>query len=169
MAEFELPRLVVETVSLFTSSERLVLVNRDPAPDESDVPLEATIGLELVDTGAAGIDRASVRILVNHALAFEGGTGAEFAPAFAGSLAAVVATSDTLRVVLHPIALLPSLATLEVRVVASTIGGAGALDATYRFTVEDRTAPRVVSAQAVAPRVVRIAFDEAVSVPAGAG
>jgi phage tail-like protein len=101
-------------------------------------------------------------------LAFEGGALTEIAPAYAGPLAAVVQTSDTLRVVLHPVVPLTSLATVRVRVLAQAMGGGASLDEVYSFVVEDRTAPRVVGAQALAQRVVRVAFDEPVLVPPSA-
>src|SRR5690606_35680179 len=90
------------------------------------------------------------------------------APAFAGPLASVTQTTDTLRVVLHPVVPLASLDTVHVRVLAQTVGGAASLDEVYSFVVEDRTAPRVVGAQALAQRTVRVGFDEPVLVPSGA-
>ncbi|GMV43549.1 MAG: hypothetical protein AMXMBFR64_52650 [Myxococcales bacterium] len=78
--------------------------------------------------------------------------------------ACVVETADTLRVVLDPLVPFASQAVVEVLVVSATNGGAHALDQSYVFTAEDRTAPRVVSAQATARRVVQIGFDEDVLV-----
>jgi len=165
MTTLELPALFVDGVVLVAATARLVVVNRDPCPDETGVPIDATIALELVDTGVDGVERASVRLWVDGALAFEGGAATELAAPFAGPLAFVAQTADTLRVVLHPVTPLASLATVVVRVVGQTVGGAATLDATYSFVVEDRTAPRVVGAQATAPKTVRVAFDEPVSVP----
>jgi hypothetical protein len=132
------------------------------------VPIDATLALELVDTGADGVDRASAHVWVDGVLAFDGSALPELAPAFAGPLASVTQTADTLRVVLHPVMPLASLATVHVRVLAQTVGGAASLDEVYSFVVEDRTAPRVVGAQALAPKTVRVAFDESVLVPSGA-
>src|SRR5690606_24990883 len=70
--------------------------------------------------------------------------------------------------VTHPVAPLASLATVHVRVLAQTAGGAASLDEVYSFVVEDRTAPRVVGAQALAQKTVRVGFDESVLVPSGA-
>ncbi len=168
MSTFELPALYVDSVALLATTPRLVLVNRDPSPGETGVPIDATLALELVDTGPDGVHRASARVWVDGVLAFEGGAPAEIAPSYAGPLAGVTQTADTLRVVLHPVLPLASLATVHVRVLAQTVGGAGSLDEVYSFVVEDRTAPRVVGAQAVTQRTVRVAFDEAVLVPPGA-
>lgn len=168
MAYVELPELTVENVAIVLSTPRLVLINRDPGPDEEGVPVDSTIALELVDTGADGVDRSSVRVWVNGALAFEGGGASEFAAAFAGPEAAVGESSDTLRVVLHRTAPLGSLAQVTIQVVASTVGGAASLDESYTFVVEDRTAPQLVSAQAIDQRTVRLGFDEPVLAPSSA-
>jgi hypothetical protein len=94
---------------------------------------------------------------------------AERDPGFDGLRADVVESADTLRIVLDPTTPFASLATVEVRVVSATVGGEHALDETYTFRAEDRTAPKVLAAQATAPRVVHIGFDEPVLVvdPAG--
>jgi len=168
MSAVELPALCIDGVVLFAAAARLVVVNRDPSPGETGVPIDATFALELVDTGADGVDRSSVRIWVDGVLAFEGGGSPEVAPAYAGTLTGVAHTADTLRVVLHPIGSLASLATVSVRVTGQTSGGGASADETYSFVVEDRTAPRVVGAQALSQRILRVAFDESVALPAGA-
>lgn len=164
----ELPALYIDSVALLVTTPRLVLVNRDPSPGETGVPINAPLALELVDTGPDGVDRATARVWVDGLLAFEGGAPIEIAAVFAGPLAGVTQTADTLRVVLHPVVPLASLATVHVRALAQTVGGAASLDEVYSFVVEDRTAPRVVGAQALAQKTVRVAFDEPVLVAAGA-
>lgn len=161
MATLELPRLQVDSVALISSADRPLLINRDPAPDEAGVPIDSLLALELVDPGPDGVDRGATRVWVDGVLAFDGSP----IPGFAGPLASSTQTADTLRIVLQPPQLLASLSTVAVRVVASTVGGAHVIDETYRFTVEDRTAPRLVSAQAVAQKQVRLVFDEPVALP----
>ncbi len=164
MATFELAALFVDAVAAVQAIDRPLLVNRDPGPDESCVPLDAWLALEIVDVGTDGVDRASVRVWVDGALAFEGGGTPELRSGFDGLGSAVTATADTLRVVLAPTAFFASEAVVEVRVVATTVGGAHALDQTYRFTIEDRTAPRLVAGQATGSRSLRLGFDEPVAV-----
>ncbi|RKH04356.1 phage tail protein [Corallococcus carmarthensis] len=168
MATVELPTLYVDTVSLFAETRRTLLLNRAPGPGEEDVSVDSVLELELVDVGVDGIARAATRVWVGGVLAFEGGASAEVTPAFAGPLAEVTQSADTLRVVLHPAVPLASQAPVSVRVVSATAGAAHLLDETYTFTVEDRTAPRLVGAQALAPKSVRLAFDESVRVPPSA-
>jgi len=161
MAELELPALYVDQVTL-TASTRLVLVNRDPGPGEADVRLDSTIALELVDTGSSGISRAETRVWIGDDVAFDGARSPEIGPAYSGADAELTATADTLRIVLHPAVPLTSQQTVLIRVESRTRDGAAALDEAYAFSAEDRTAPRVVAAQAIAPKVMRLGFDEPV-------
>lgn len=169
MAAVELPGLYVDNVASIVAVERPLLVNRDPGPDEVGVPLDWPVALEVLDPGADGIDRATTRVWVDGQIAFDGGAAPELEPGFDGLRADVVGSADTLRIVLDPTTPFASLATVEVRVVSATVGGEHTLDETYTFQAEDRTAPKVLAAQATAPRVVHIGFDEPVLVvdPAG--
>ncbi len=169
MPSFELPALFVDAVASVAALDRPVLVNRDPGPDELTVPIDASVALELVDPGPDGIDRAATRVWVDGALAFVGGGAPELQPGFDGPDADVSQTADTLRVVLHPTTFFASEALVAVRVVSATVGGAHALDATYSFRIEDRTAPRLVGGQATGQHTVDIAFDEAVQVTDASG
>lgn len=164
MPAVELPGLYADNVAAIVAVERPLLVNRDPGPGETGVPLEWPIALDVLDPGSDGIDRAATRVWVDGELAFDGGGVPEHQPGFDGPRAAVLETADTLRVVLDPLVPFASEAIVEVRVVSATAGGAHALDETYTFRAEDRTAPRVVAAQAKSPRYVQIGFDEEVVV-----
>lgn len=168
MPALELPALYVDNVAAIVAVSRPLLVNRDPGPDEAGVPIDARVALDIVDPGPDGVDRAATRIWIDAALAFEGGAAPEVKPGFDGPGATVVQTSDTLRVVLAPAVPFASQATVAVRVVSATAGGAHALDEIYSFEVEDRTAPKVLAAQAVGPTAVRLSFDEPVVVPPAA-
>ena len=167
MATLELPQLLIHTVAAVVATERVVVINRNPVPDEQAVPINSTIALEIVDLGTAGIARAQTQVFVDGLLAFEGGATPEFAPGFNGTSSAVTVTADSLQLVIHPTVAFPSLAAVAVRVVSATADGVP-LDLSYAFTVEDRTAPRVLAAQAVAQKLVRVAFDEPVVLPDGA-
>jgi len=169
MPTFELPALFVDTVAAVTALDRPVLVNRDPGPNEQAVPIDAAIALELVDPGADGIGRLATRVWVDSVLAFDGAMVPELQPGFDGPGAGVTQTADTLRVALQPMAFFASEALVTVRVVSATVGGANALDVTYTFTIEDRTAPRVVGGQATGQHTVSLGFDEAVQVANPAG
>ncbi len=169
MAELELPALIVQAVAAIIEAQRPLLINRNPAPDEADVPISSTVGLELVDAGTAGIDAAATRVWVDGILAFDGALSPELQPPFAGTRAYAAQGQDFLRVVLDPASPFASQAIVKVRVVSNLVGGGLPLDQTWSFQVEDRTAPKLLAAIAMAPRVVRLAFDEPVVVfdPAG--
>jgi phage tail-like protein len=164
MATLELPRLQIDSVALTASTGRPLLINRDPAPDEVGAPIDSLVSLELVDSGPDGVDRAGTRVWLDGVLAFDGNP----TPGFAGPLASVTQTADTLRIILQPAQWLASLSNVAVRVVTRTVGGVHALDEIYRFTVEDRTAPRLVDAQAIAQKHVRLVFDEPIKLPSTA-
>ena len=156
----ELPSLHVDDIVVVTAPTRLVLINRDPGPDEVSVPLDWTIGLEVVDIDTDGVDQVATQVWVNDVLAFDG----EVLSGYDGARAQVVQTADTLRIVLDPTVPFESLAIIEVRVVSQTNGGVHPLDQTYTFTAEDKTAPRVLAAQATDPKTVKIEFDEDIDI-----
>ena len=43
MSTLELPALYVDSVALVVTAPRLVLVNRDPSPGETGVPIDSTV------------------------------------------------------------------------------------------------------------------------------
>jgi phage tail-like protein len=168
MTTLELPALLVHTVSAVTSAERLVVINRDPEPAETGVPLDTTIELGLVALGSTGLASDETLVFVNGNLAFTAMRSNGFSSEFRGRLSTAGYRSGVFHIVLHPVVPFASLATVTVRVVGQTTDGA-LLDTSYSFTVEDRTAPRLIAALAAGQRLVRIAFDEPVALPMGWG
>jgi phage tail-like protein len=160
VAILELPKLLIESVAAIASPRRLTVVNRDPGPGETDVPSSSAVFLELVDTGSDGVDRNATRVWLSGILAFDGASSLEPQPGFDGPRSWVNETADTLRLALDPAIPFASEAVVEVRVQSATLGAAEALSALYSFTVEDRTAPQVLAAQAVEPKTVLLCFNE---------
>ena len=163
MATIELPALYVNNVIALAALSRPLLICRDPGPGETDVPLDTAIALELVDTESSGISRGDTQIWVDGVLAFEGEAAEEIKPGFNGPRADIVETSDTLRLVLDPLAVFESQAEVTIRVVTATNDGQ-TLDETYSFFAEDLTRPKLVAAQAIGQKSVRLSFDESVMV-----
>ena len=161
MPRLELPALWVDDVSVERAVDRLVIGNRDPAPDERDVTLETSIAFDIVDVGPDGVDPLRTSVWVDGVPALAAGVPQL---GFDGPRASVLALTDTLRVVLDPRTPFASEARVEARVVAETRGGAHRLEVVYAFTCEDRVAPRLVAAVALAPRAVMLGFDEPVLV-----
>jgi phage tail-like protein len=164
MPELSLPTLLADDVVLSVATTRPLLVNRDPGPSEPGVPIDSPLALEIIDPGPAGIDRTATQVWVDGVLAFDGSAVPELAPALSGPTSQVSQTPDTIRIVLHPQLPFASQAEVLIRVASALLGGGPSLDETYSFTVEDRTAPKVLAAQAIGQRTLRIAFDEPVQV-----
>jgi phage tail-like protein len=160
MAEVELPSLVLDAVAAVVAASRPLLLNRDPAPEEQGVPLSSAITLELLDPGSDGIDLAATRVWVGDQLAFDGALVPPIQPAFAGPQSGLTLEPDLLRLTLDPTVPFASQAQVLMRVVAQVKGGGGFLDETYAFSAEDRTSPRLVAAVALAPKRLRLGFDE---------
>ena len=163
MPSIELPALYINSVIALTGITRPSLINRDPGPDETEVPLDSTVALEIVDPGSAGVDRDQTHVWVDGVLAFEGGATEEIKTAFSGPREEVIETADTLRIVLDPQTAFSSQAQVQVHVVSATHDGEP-LDQTYFFIAEDLTRPKLVAAQAVGQKSVRMSFDEIVFV-----
>ena len=161
MVMIELPSLQLDHVIAVPEIARPILINRDPGPSEESVPLDSTISLDIVDPGPDGVDRARTQVCVNDVPAFDADA---IQPGFDGPDSRIESIPDGWRIVLHPLVPFESQATISIRVVSSTVGGAHRLDETYEFTAEDRTAPKVLAAQAVGPKRVRVGFDEEVEV-----
>jgi phage tail-like protein len=156
----ELPRLRVHRVSAIESAERIALINRHPGSDEQNVAINSAIELSIVDFGTDGIDTAFTRVWVSDVLAFD----AVIQAGFDGPRSLVVETADSLQIILDPLVPFESESQVSVHVITQTLGGAYSLDETYSFTVEDRTAPKVIAAEAVGSKTVRVGFDEEVVV-----
>lgn len=163
-AEIELPTLALDAIAAIVATSSPLLVNRDPAPEEAEVPLTTAVALELVDPGMSGVDRLATQVWIDGVLAFDGKAIPELSAAFAGARAGIVEASDSLRITLDPIAPFTSQALVVVRVVSRTRDAAGSLDEIYTFHAEDHTSPRLLAGVAVAPRTFRLGFDEPVLV-----
>ena len=120
MPAVELPGLYVDNVAAIVAVARPMLVNRDPGPAETGVPLEWFVALEVLDPGPDGVDRASTQVWVDGVLALDGGAVPELQPGFDGPRAEVVEIADTLHVVLDSATPFTSEATIAVRVVSAT-------------------------------------------------
>jgi phage tail-like protein len=156
----ELPRVRIHRVSAIEVSESIVLINRHPGPDEENVRIDATIALTITSLVTAGIDGNATKVWVNDVIAFD----ERLLPAFNGPRSCLDLNGDTFKIVLDPLVPFESESTVTVRVVSATLGGAFTLDDSYSFVVEDRTAPQVLTAEAISPKIVRLEFNEAVKI-----
>ncbi len=169
MAELEIPALLVRAVSATSEVARPLLINRSPAPGETGVPVGSAIAFDIVDSSSLGVDAGKTKVWIDGVLAFDGRDIPAVQRGFDGVLATVIQRADSLRVILDPAVPFTSQATVTVRVVSNLVGGGFALDQTYSFQVEDRTAPKLLAAIAMGSRVVRLGFDEPVVVTDSGG
>lgn len=163
----ELAALALTQVAATAPGAGPFLLNRDPAPGESDVPIGVPLALQIGAPAGAAIDGWSVRVYVNGALACDGSAPTPIAAAYAAAGSGYAPAATLVRVVLAPAQPLPAAAAIAVRVVASTGGGASRFDATYSFTVEDVDPPRLLAAMVTGAASIRLAFTKAPASAAG--
>lgn len=155
----EIPGLYLDALALDTSTATPVLANRDPEPAETNVPLASLVTFDLIATGSSALSLATVQVWIAGVLAY---SASAFQAGFAGVGSLVSApASDTTRIAIDPTSNFASQQVVPVRVVARTVDGS-AIDTTYTFTATDRTPPRLISANALDMRTVRVVFDEPV-------
>jgi phage tail-like protein len=73
-------------------------------------------------------------------------------------------SEDSFKLVLDPSVLFKSESSVTVRAVSASLDGAHILEESWSFVIEDRTAPRIISASATSSKTVRLTFNEAVTV-----
>jgi phage tail-like protein len=164
--EVELPAVMVDALIEDATTTKMVLINRLPDDGETEVPVGSHIELDIADLsgGAPVVAGTAVYVTVGGAaevLAYNGGSGG-FQVGWDGAASAVsMPSAATLRIVIDRTTSLPSLALIGVRVLTVSSSGSK-LEDSYSFTVQDLTAPRLVSAMATGRRTVKVSFDESV-------
>jgi phage tail-like protein len=159
----ELPAVYLDAFSAEAAPARLLLVNRNPEPNQYDVPGDQTLTFDLLDTGAApGINLVATVVTINGVTAYDG-AGGGFQPGYAGTESGIQSpAANVRRVCIDPVADLDSEAIIALRVVSATLDTAASLDTSWTFTVADVTAPRILTVEPIAINVVRVAFSEPV-------
>lgn len=157
--EVELPGVYLDAFTYDTTPTPIVIVQRDPEPNETSIPLHLPVAFTVTDpTASSGVRASSIQVTIGGVVAMVAGVPAN------GYTASLSATADGqgINVILTPPAPWLSLVTYAVRVQAQTIAGSP-LDVTYSFSTADAIAPVVVSAFALDDSSVRVTFDEAVT------
>lgn len=151
---------------------RPILVNRDPGPGDVDIPVDTHVRLTTVDPGAPGLLAGATTVTIRTSSGYTAVVwdGAGFHADWAGSTFTPRASGggviDEHEFDLVRAAPFISLETVEVQVTAST-ADLVLLDTTYAFTIEDLTAPVVLSAHTRGLRRLRVQFDEPVEQATG--
>jgi phage tail-like protein len=138
----------------------LLLLNHDPEPNETNVPLDSHIAVDIADDSATGVDAAATQVFVDGVLAFDGGT---FKPLFNGPFSGTSNPDPyTLRVQIDTTYEFESVVLVSVQVISDITGGGAAIDETYTFTTEDTRPPVVESVEPLTKKLIRVTFNEAV-------
>lgn len=166
--KFGVPFVGVDTVVLDGNQTKPILINRDPEPYETNVPVDSCVSLDIINPDFDGIALSSVRVWIDEILAFDGSSYdgenvvSAFIVGFRGEESTFVHTDDELRIKIDPEKDFVSKNRTTVKVHADT-GDAehpGELRTSYSFDIEDETAPVLVSAQAWGQKLVRLYFGE---------
>lgn len=156
----EIPAFYTDAITIDPTGARPLLLNRDPEPNETQVPADTDIAIDLVDVGGAGVDLANTTISVNGVAAFVDGV---FQAGFTGPDSATsTPQADTKRVVIDPVATFANQQVVTIRVQSQTVGGGNVIDQSYSFTVERLDGPLVVAVEPIDQFTINVTYDEAV-------
>jgi phage tail-like protein len=170
--EVELPGLYFDSVLMDTQIVRPTPINRVPDNGDTRVPVNASIFLEINDPSALRDlivgSISGTKVYVNGVLAYDQ-DGGGFQTGFTGPDSAVTLYSipldgrRTLRLNIDPTTNFINSSVVTVRIVANAYATfSSPPEFTYSFTVEDLTAPTLVSATALDRKTVRVVFSEPV-------
>lgn len=145
----------------------VLLINRTPEPNEQNVPVGASVELEVTTTVIGDtIDVANTQVFIESVLAYDSGV---FQPGWDG-----LGSSDTLlfgdtvlRIVIDPTGDLPSDTEINVDVQSQNVGGTETLTETYPFNTEDLTVPGFVGVRGIALNEIEVVFNEAIDPETG--
>lgn len=169
--DVEIPAVYLDDVEILTAPARMMLLHRDAGPSETDVPYDALIALDIVDTGNVGVDLTKTKVWINGGLAYNGAAGfvAPFDGAGSASTTPYVYAARLTFEYTNPVGF-ASESTVTVEVQSETTDGLATLADSYSFIIEDYTAPTVVEAAARTSKIVRVTFGEAMTMsdPTGA-
>lgn len=166
-AEERLPAAYVDAlVEDDAAVPRYVLINRNPEPGETDVPLDVTISIEVHDTAWDDITLASAfTIEIEGALAWSAAGGFETGFDGPGSLVELLDSGTTWRITIDPTTDFASQTEISVGVSYTPLSGPGdAILTSYNFVTEDKTAPRLMQGAVLGHRTIRATFNEAMTV-----
>lgn len=135
------------------TTQRLA-INLYPEPDEEEVPLDASIVIDVFDSSGTAPGASDIEITVDGVVAFTGGA---FTAGFLGAGSAVtLLDAATRRVVIDPTADFDSSALIDVQVESGT------LTDSWSFIAADTTSPELDDALATEKQVIRVTFSERV-------
>lgn len=165
----ELPGVWVDSLVLDASAtlSRPSLINRLPEPNETGVPVDTLVQVEINDPYGAtlaspgNIDLTRTKVYVNGALAYDGSQGTPFQAGFNGAASAVTALDSlrTQRIVIQPTTSFGSTQLVNVQV-ASAIPSGQVVTQSYSFTTAQILAPTMTNAVSTDSKTIRVYLSE---------
>ena len=156
--EVELPGVYVDALVFDETTEALLLLNMDPEKGSTGAPVNTHIVFEVFDTTGSTVDASMLNVAVDGVAAIVNGV---FEAAFDGASSTITGdATDTLHVVIDPLANFVSEAVVVVNVVAANNAATHTIDETYVFKIDDVTAPKLLAARALGHMTVRVEYDE---------
>lgn len=157
MTLVKLPALWLDNF-LTSSVAGIALANQYPEQGAAEVAADHEVQFDLMPTAPlTTVDLANTSVWINGTPAMVDGV---FQAGFITGSSVTAFTAIDQRVVVAHDNPWDGESTVTVRVVSQTLGGGYTLDESWTFTVEDLAQPRLVAAQAVSAKVVRLTFSE---------
>lgn len=135
------------------ADDTVVLINRNPEPNETAVPADSAIYFELASTDGTAPDEADLEVQVGGVVAWD---GVDWANSFTGSVSNPAA--DVLALNITPPSEFVTTEVVTVRVILSS----PTFDESYSFTAEDTAPPEIASVQGRDEKILRVTFTEPV-------
>lgn len=159
--EAELPGCALDAVIADDTGVALEVINRNPQPAETSVPVGGPFAFDLESSlGAAAPDISRTTVTVDGVVVCLNGT---FQAGWLSSSRTATASNGWAFSLVPTTPLSPS-ATHTIQVVSALVGGpSGQLDTSWSFSTVDTVAPTVLEAYALREKQVRVTFSETVT------
>lgn len=135
------------------ADDAIVLINRNPEPDETAVPADSTIYFELASTDGTTPAETDLEIQVGGTTVWN---GVDFVSGYSGTFSNPAA--DVLAFNITPPSEFTTTEIVTVRVILST----PTFDESYSFTAEDAAPPEIAGVQGRDEKILRVTFTEPV-------
>jgi len=169
---------VIFPIRLDEDKDHVLAINRSPEPDETDIPREGPVRLQIASLGNADVDIENTLVYINSVLAFDGSSFSVdrnlcFQSGWNRDGWSWVGAADEIGIqssdpdMLYEIAIYPdedfeSEEEISVRVVSQTVHSSATMDETYSFTIEDYSAPEILLLTPVDEFTLDVEFNEPV-------
>jgi len=148
------------TVNGTDADDTVVLINRNPEPNQIGIPSDSLIYFEIASTDGTAPDYADLVVTIGGVIAWD---GADFVNGFLGTHSNPAA--DVLAFEFEPPNEFTTTEIVSVQVALSS----PTFSETYSFTAEDTEAPQIASVQGRDGNTLRVTFNEPVTMESASG